>query len=120
MGLVYVVGFCTTGFPDGTTGSPCWAWAALREPARTSHPANASRTDGSLLTGNIFISLSPWTQRTVTRRPYGRTLSLSRTSWRFGGPADEFCQAEHLTLHAPGREARGRAAPRCGLRRPRG
>jgi len=42
MGFVYVVGFCMTDVPDGTTGSvpdgaarpavwlplaPCWAWA---------------------------------------------------------------------------------------------
>src|SRR3954449_4686541 len=104
MGLVYVVGFCTTDFPDGTTGSvpACWAWAALREPARTSDPTNANRTDGNFFRSNFFMRLSPCTQLTVTRRRYGRTLSLSRTKWRFGGPADESCQTERVTLHAPG------------------
>src|SRR3954454_24876315 len=105
MGVVYVVGFCTTDFPDGTTGSvpACWAWAALREPARTNDPTDANRTDRNFLRSNFFISLSrPPTQLTVTRRRYGRRLSLSRTNWRFGGPADEFGQAERVTLHAPG------------------
>src|SRR4051794_21867563 len=118
MGLVYVVGFCTTDFPDGTTGSvpACWAWAALREPARTSDPTNANRTDGNFFRSNFFMRLSPCTQLTVTRRRYGRTLSLSRTKWRFGGPADESCQAERVTLHAPGQHP-AVAAVKRGQRR---
>src|SRR3954465_15510321 len=118
MGLVYVVGFCTTDFPDGTTGSvpACWAWAALREPARTSDPTNANRTDGNFFRSNFFMRLSPCTQLTVTRRRYGRTLSLSRTKWRFGGPTDESCQAERVTLHAPGQHP-AVAAGKRGQRR---
>ena len=114
MGFVYVVGFCTTDFPDGTTGSvsdaetalaagwlpppPCWAWAVERELARTNHPTDANRTHGNFFRSS-FIRLSPWTQRTVPRRRYDWTLSVSRT---FGGPANESCQAEHVTLRAPG------------------
>src|SRR3954452_21945676 len=106
MGLVYVVGFCTTDFPDGTTGSvpACWAWAALREPARTSDPTDANRTDGNFFRSNFFIRLSPPTQLTVTRRRYGRTLSLSRTKLRFGAPADECCQVKDgMAIRRPGR-----------------
>src|SRR5690242_870262 len=78
MGLVYVVGFCTIDFPDGTTGSvpDAWAWAAL---ARTSDPTNANRTDRN----NVFIRLPLWTQRTVTWLSHGTTghLLSSRTNW---------------------------------------
>src|SRR3954453_11243374 len=118
MGLVNVVGFCSTDFPDGTTGSVpcCWAWAALREPARTSDPTDTNRTDGNFNRSNFFMRLSPCTQLTVTRRRYGRTLSLSRTKWRFGGPADESCQAERVTLHAPGQHP-AVAAVKRGQRR---
>src|SRR5689334_17764334 len=79
MGLVYVVGFCTTDFPDGTTGSvpDAWAWAPL---ARTSDPTNANRTDRD----NVFIRLPLRTQRTVTWLSDGTTghLLSSRTNWR--------------------------------------
>src|SRR5690242_5429717 len=79
MGLVYVVGFCMTDFPDGTTGSvpDAWAWAPL---ARTSDPTNANRTDRN----NVFIRLPLWTQRTVTWLSDGTTghLLSSRTNWR--------------------------------------
>src|SRR3954447_18146492 len=79
MGLVYVVGFCMTDFPDGTTGSvpDAWAWAPL---ARASDPTNANRTDRN----NVFIRLPLWTQRTVTWLSDGTTghLSSSRTNWR--------------------------------------
>src|SRR4051794_30393434 len=62
MGLVNVVGFCTTAFPDGTTGSVPGAWAQAPL-ARTSAPTNANRTDA-----NFFIGLPLWTQRLVTTR----------------------------------------------------
>src|SRR5689334_2580857 len=79
MGLVYVVGFCTTDFPDGTTGSVpgAWAWAPL---ARTNDPTNANRTHRN----NVFIRLPLWTQRTVTwlsDRTAGHLLP-SRTNLR--------------------------------------
>src|SRR4029079_9481274 len=79
IGLVFVVGFCTTDFPDGTTGSvpDAWAWAPL---ARTSDPTNANRTDRN----NVFIRLPLWTQRTVTWLSDGTAghLLSSRTNWR--------------------------------------
>src|SRR5689334_20654390 len=79
MGLVYVVGFCTTDFPDGTTGSVPEAWA--RAPlARASDPTNANRADRN----NVFIRLPLWTQRTVAWFSDGTTghLLSSRTNWR--------------------------------------
>ena len=56
MGLVYVVGFCTTDFPDGTTGSvPDWAWAALREPARTSNPKDVVLSHGNVISNLLGV-----------------------------------------------------------------
>ena len=78
MGLVYVVGFCTTDFPDGTTGSvpDAWAWTP---PARTSDPTNANRTDRN----NFVISLPLWTQRIVTWRTIRPDIFPVKTNWRY-------------------------------------
>src|SRR4051794_20244676 len=110
MGLVYVVGFCTTDFPDGTTGSvpDAWAWAPL---ARTSDPTNANRTDRN----NVFIRLPLWTQQTVTWLSDGTTgyLSSSRTNWRSFVSWSRYGQSGSTRTKASG--AGGRPAVALGL-----
>src|SRR4051794_6067286 len=118
MGLVYVVGFCTTDFPDGTTGSvpDAWAWAAL---ARTSDPTSANRTDRN----NVFIRLPLWTQRTVTWLSDGTTghLLSSRTNWRsfvslsrYGQLGPPACSRDHGTSGVAAKSQRA-SRRRCGV-----